>query len=81
MWLDPRLFGQEDFWLAALTVISPAVLAWGISVILGMVVALGRQSRQAWLRRVLEVYVWFFRSLPLLVLLIFIYNAPRSSRS
>ena len=60
-----------------LTVISLAVLSWGISVVLGMVVALGRQSRQAWLRRILDVYVWFFRSLPLLVLLIFIYNAPQ----
>jgi polar amino acid transport system permease protein len=72
-----NLFGQKDFWMAALTVIALAVLAWGISVVLGMVVALGRQSRQAWLRRILDVYVWFFRSLPLLVLLIFIYNAPQ----
>jgi polar amino acid transport system permease protein len=53
------------------------VLAWGISVVLGMVVALGRQSRHAWLSKVLDIYVWFFRSLPLLVLLIFIYNAPQ----
>jgi polar amino acid transport system permease protein len=71
------LFAQKDFWAAALTVVALAVLAWGISVVLGMVVALGRQSRHAWLSKVLDIYVWFFRSLPLLVLLIFIYNAPQ----
>ncbi len=71
------LFAQKDFWTATLTVIALSALAWGISVILGMAVALGRQSRQMWLRKILDVYVWFFRSLPLLVLLIFVYNAPQ----
>jgi polar amino acid transport system permease protein len=71
------LFAQKDFWVAALTVLALAVLAWGISVVLGMVVALGRQSRHAWMRKILDIYVWFFRSLPLLVLLIFTYNAPQ----
>jgi polar amino acid transport system permease protein len=71
------LFGQKDFWVATVTVIALSALAWGISVVLGMAVALGRQSRQAWLRKILDVYVWFFRSLPLLVLLIFVYNAPQ----
>ncbi|GAB2902315.1 ABC transporter permease subunit [Neomicrococcus lactis] len=71
------LFAQKDFWTATLTVILLSGLAWGISVILGMAVALGRQSRQGWLRKILDVYVWFFRSLPLLVLLIFVYNVPQ----
>jgi polar amino acid transport system permease protein len=71
------LFANKDFWSAALTVVALSALAWGISTVLGMLVALGRQSRQAWLRRVLGAYVWFFRSLPLLVLLIFVYNAPQ----
>ncbi|NKX54298.1 ABC transporter permease subunit [Arthrobacter sp. E918] len=71
------LFGHKDFWNAALTVIALSALAWGISVVLGMAVALGRESRQPWLRKILDVYVWFFRSLPLLVLLIFVYNAPQ----
>jgi polar amino acid transport system permease protein len=71
------LFANKDFWSAALTVVALSALAWGISTVLGMLVALGRQSRQGWLRKVLGAYVWFFRSLPLLVLLIFVYNAPQ----
>ncbi|GAB2551050.1 hypothetical protein GCM10027033_04900 [Leucobacter ruminantium] len=71
------LFAVPDFWSAALTVLVLSALAWGISTVLGMAVALGRQSRFAWLRAVLGAYVWFFRSLPLLVLLIFVYNAPQ----
>ncbi|MBK0419278.1 ABC transporter permease subunit [Leucobacter sp. CSA1] len=71
------LFAHADFWNATLTVLALSALAWTISTVLGMLVALGRQSRQAWLRGILGVYVWFFRSLPLLVLLIFVYNAPQ----
>jgi polar amino acid transport system permease protein len=71
------LFANKDFWWAAGTVLVLSALAWSISTVLGMLVAVGRQSRQAWLRKMLGVYVWFFRSLPLLVLLIFVYNAPQ----
>ena len=70
------LFGHPAFLRASLTVVELALLSWGISTILGMLVALGRQSRSRILSRLLAVYVWFFRSLPLLVLLIFVYNAP-----
>jgi polar amino acid transport system permease protein len=41
-----------------------------------MGVALAMLSQNPLLRRVATTYVWFFRSLPLLVLLIFVYNAP-----
>nr|WP_282959225.1 ABC transporter permease subunit [Cellulomonas fimi] len=71
------LFGHSDFWSATLTVMALAVPAWLLAVGLGMLVALGRQSRHPWLRKTLEAYVWFFRSLPLLVLLIFVYNVPQ----
>ena len=70
------LFGNGAFWEAAWTVVELSVLAWVISTVLGMAVALGRQSRIKPLAVVLGVYVWFFRSLPLLVLLVFVYNAP-----
>lgn len=70
------LFSDGDFWKASLTVIELSLLSWAVATVLGMLVALGRQSRQAWLRWVLGIYVWLFRSLPLLVLLIFVYNAP-----
>lgn len=70
------LFRDGDFWKASLTVVQLSVLSWVIATALGMLVALGRQARVPFVRWVLATYVWFFRSLPLLVLLIFIYNAP-----
>ena len=39
--------------------------------------ALGKQSRNPLLNKAAGLYIWFFRSLPLLVLLVFIYNPPQ----
>ncbi len=71
------LFANRDLWRAALVVVAMAVLAWTIATALGLLVALAKQSPLALVRRPAAVYVWFFRSLPLLVLLIFVYNAPQ----
>ncbi|WP_186161350.1 amino acid ABC transporter permease/ATP-binding protein [Burkholderia gladioli] len=71
------LFGDFDFWQAAGTVVTLSVLTWCISLVLGLALALGKQSRLAPLRVAASTYVWFFRSLPLLVLLIFVYNLPQ----
>ena len=71
------LFADGDLWRAALLVVELAVLSWVLSTALGLVVALMRQSRRRLLRWPAAVYVWFFRSLPLLVLLIFVYNSPQ----
>ncbi|WP_105035585.1 amino acid ABC transporter permease/ATP-binding protein [Cryobacterium aureum] len=71
------LFAHAPFYEAAGTVVVLALLGWAISVVLGMLVALGRQSRFRLVSWVLGIYVWLFRSLPLLVLLIFVYNAPQ----
>jgi polar amino acid transport system permease protein len=72
------LLGDIEFWLATWTVIKLSTLTWGISIALGFLVALAKQSN----RRVLNVpargYIWLFRSVPLLVLLIFIYNLPQA---
>ena len=43
----------------------------------GFVLALGKQSRNPLLNKAAGLYIWFFRSLPLLVLLVFIYNLPQ----
>ena len=72
-----ELFGDHHLWRASLTVVELSLLSWSISVVLGMLVALGKKSNNRVLRSVLSVYVWFFRSLPLLVLLVFVYNAPQ----
>ncbi len=67
----------EDFWSASLLVAWLSILTWLIGVGTGFFVALARISGPTWLRRTAGIYIWFFRSLPLLVLLIFVYNLPQ----
>lgn len=71
------LFGDHDLWRASGLVVVLSVLVWVISNIAGILLALMRESRLRVVRVVAGVYVWFFRSLPLLVLLIFVYNLPQ----
>lgn len=66
-----------DFWKASWLVVQLSLLTWGSGVVLGMGVAFARKSRNAVLRRAAALYIWLFRSLPLLVLLIFIFNFPQ----
>lgn len=71
------LFTDSDFWLASWVVVKLSVLTWGIGIVTGLLVALGKQSRFWALRKFCGIYIWLFRSLPLLVLLIFIFNLPQ----
>nr|WP_320136614.1 amino acid ABC transporter permease/ATP-binding protein [uncultured Amphritea sp.] len=71
------LFSVSDFWWASWTVIKLSLASWGLSIIIGFILALGKQSRFAVLSIPSNIYIWFFRSLPLLVLLIFVYNMPQ----
>ena len=75
------LFANRDLWRAALVVVVMAVLSWTIATALGLLVALAKQSGVPLVRGAATAYVWFFRSLPLLVLLIFVYNAPQVAPS
>lgn len=72
------LFSNHDFWMAAWTVIKLSILAWGISLVIGFLLALAKQSKYTWLSMLASTYIWFFRSIPLLVLLIFVYNIPQA---
>ncbi|KVL27219.1 amino acid ABC transporter permease/ATP-binding protein [Burkholderia sp. MSMB1835] len=72
-----QLLWDRDFWRACVVVVELSVAAWLLGVLLGFPVALARQSHQPLLKRAAAVYIWFFRSLPLLVLLVFIYNLPQ----
>ncbi len=72
------LLWSKDFWWATLTVVQLSLASWFISVVLGFLVALARQSGNVALRNAAAGYIWFFRSLPLLVLLIFVYNLPQA---
>lgn len=72
------LFKDKDFWAATWTVVSLSVSAWVISIVVGFGLALARQSKQPLLQGPARAYIWFFRSIPLLVLLIFVYNLPQA---
>ncbi|KAA9000079.1 amino acid ABC transporter permease/ATP-binding protein [Affinibrenneria salicis] len=71
------LFSYYDFWQATLTVIALSVTSWIGGNILGLILALAKQSHFVVIRAIAKVYIWFFRSLPLLVLIILIYNLPQ----
>lgn len=71
------LLTDQDFWKASLTVVELSVLSWLLANVAGVLLALMQGSRKAPARWVAQAYVWFFRSLPLLVLLVFMYNLPQ----
>jgi len=71
------LFCLSDFWLASWTVIKLSLATWGLSIVVGFLLALGKQSRHIILSAPTKFYIWLFRSLPLLVFLIFVYNMPQ----
>jgi polar amino acid transport system permease protein len=72
-----QLLWDRDFWRAGFVVVKLSISAWLLGMLLGFPLALARQSHRAALKRAASVYIWFFRSLPLLVLLVFIYNLPQ----
>jgi polar amino acid transport system permease protein len=71
------LLSYKAFWEATWMVVELSVMSWVISILVGFFFALGKQSTIAPVRTFCRAYVWFFRSLPLLVLLIFVYNLPQ----
>ncbi|MEK8171115.1 ABC transporter permease subunit [Streptomyces sp. M19] len=56
------------------TTVELTVVAMAIGVVLGVLIAVGRMSRNPVTRTVCGLYVWFFRGVPVLVQLIFWYN-------
>jgi polar amino acid transport system permease protein len=71
------LFSLPSFWQACVTVIQLSALAWFIGMLLGFVLASAKLSSAAWIRTPAAIYIWFFRSIPLLVLVVFVYNLPQ----
>ncbi|MFP6847933.1 MAG: amino acid ABC transporter permease/ATP-binding protein [Pseudomonas sp.] len=71
------LFSLPAFWSACWTVVKLSTLAWLIGLLLGFGLASAKQATNRWVSTPAAVYVWFFRSVPLLVLLIFVYNLPQ----
>lgn len=62
---------------ASLWVVLLAALAWLLSALGGLGLALANRSQSRTLQHLIGLYIWLFRSLPLLVLLIYLYNLPR----
>src|SRR5680860_227631 len=71
------LLGYPPLWEASLVVIALSLLSWSIAVSLGFILALAKTSHYQTLKLPIAIYIWLFRSVPLLVLLIFIYNLPQ----
>ncbi len=71
------LFSMPAFWQASLTVVELSALAWVIGMLLGFGLASAKLSTIKWLSLPAAVYIWFFRSIPLLVLVVFVYNLPQ----
>jgi polar amino acid transport system permease protein len=71
------LFSVSDFWEACVTVIELSALGWFIGMVLGFLLASAKLSTFRWLRIPASIYIWFFRSVPLLVLVVFVYNLPQ----
>jgi polar amino acid transport system permease protein len=71
------LFWYPPLWQASLVVIALSLLSWSIAASLGFILALAKLSQYRTLRLPVAAYIWLFRSLPLLVLLIFVYNLPQ----
>ncbi|WP_213881072.1 amino acid ABC transporter permease/ATP-binding protein [Pseudomonas sp. dw_358] len=72
------LVADAEFWRATWTVVKLSFLTWIISIALGFFLALAKQSKRRLFNLPARAYIWLFRSLPLLVLLIFIYNVPQA---
>ncbi len=71
------LFSMNAFWQACVTVVELSVLSWLAGLVLGFLMASARLSGPAWLKSISQVYIWLFRSVPLLVLVVFVYNLPQ----
>ncbi|RDK00771.1 amino acid ABC transporter permease/ATP-binding protein [Paraburkholderia lacunae] len=71
------LLFDAAFWKATWLVVELSAATWLIGIAAGFALALGKQSAFIPLRVACSTYIWLFRSLPLLVLLIFVYNLPQ----
>ncbi|AXL53318.1 amino acid ABC transporter permease/ATP-binding protein [Paraburkholderia caffeinilytica] len=71
------LFSLPAFWQASLTVVELSALSWTVGMVLGFPLALAKLSGKRWLTMPANLYIWFFRSVPLLVVIVFVFNLPQ----
>jgi len=70
-----RALTSSSFLNGALLTVALAVAAQVSAAVLGFVLALGRIANQRTARTVSGAYVWYFRAIPTLLVLLFIWNA------
>lgn len=68
-YLVSTFFLQGVLLTMELTVVSEA-----IAIVLGFVIALAKMSRFKVLNKIMDVYIWVFRGIPVMVQLIFVFN-------
>jgi polar amino acid transport system permease protein len=61
-------------WKGAAIAVQIAVVSFAAALLLGLLLALMRESRLPWLRYPANFYVWFMRGTPLLLQLVFLYT-------
>jgi polar amino acid transport system permease protein len=71
------LFSMGALYRASLTVVLLGSASWLLGLVFGFAMAQAEASKRPWLHWPARLYVWFFRSVPLLVLLVFVYNLPQ----
>jgi polar amino acid transport system permease protein len=79
MAFDVRLFLNAltswPFFFGALITIALSLASHGTGIVLGLGLAMLSTSRVATLRAMATIYVWLFRGAPVLLLLLFVWNA------
>ncbi|WP_158865817.1 amino acid ABC transporter permease [Leifsonia sp. AG29] len=79
MGFDPQIFLQQlvnpQYLWGALLSIGVAVVSLIIATLLGFALALGRTSASKWATAVSGAYIWFFRAIPALLVLLIMWNA------
>ncbi|MBB3214794.1 polar amino acid transport system permease protein [Herbaspirillum sp. Sphag1AN] len=71
------LFSMGIFWRACLTVVELGSLSWLLGMVLGFFLASARLSTTRWISLLAWTYIWLFRSVPLLVVVVVVFNLPQ----
>lgn len=79
MTFDPEIFLQQLFSLdyvhGALISVAVAIISLIVASIIGFFLAVGTTSKSMLAKRACGVYIWFFRAIPALLLLLIAWNA------
>lgn len=79
MEFDVGIFLQQlvspDYAKGALLSVGVAALSLLLATVIGFAVALGKTSGKGWAQAVSTAYIWFFRAIPALLVLLIVWNA------